>query len=86
MFILGFYVFGEIGFEPFGEFAPGKHNMAPTTFAFEPDIRAEASDGPFVGAARMLFAKAQVIVELEVGEHSLSRMKGEGIKSAGIIN
>jgi len=64
-------VFGEIGFEPFGKFAPGKHNMTPAAFAFEPDIRAETYDGPFVGAARMLFAKAQVIVELEVGEHKL---------------
>ena len=69
MFILGFCVFGEIGFEPFGKFAPGKHNMAPATFAFESNIRAEACDGPFIGAAWMLFAKAQVVVELEVGEH-----------------
>ena len=64
-------MFGEIGFEPFGKFAPGKHNMAPTTFAFESDIRAKTSDGPFVGAARMLLAKAQVVVELQVGEHKL---------------
>ena len=64
-------MFGEIGFEPFGKFAPGKHNMAPTTFALESDIRTQARDGPFVGATRMLLAKAQVIVELEVGEHKL---------------
>jgi hypothetical protein len=71
LFILSFYVFGEIGFEPFGKFAPGKHNMPPAAFAFESDIRAETCDGPFVGAARMLFAEAQVIVELQVGEHKL---------------
>jgi hypothetical protein len=71
LFILSFYVFGEIGFEPFGKFAPGKHNMAPATFAFESDIRAETCDSPFIRAARMLFTKAQVIVELQVGEHKL---------------
>ena len=60
---------GEIGFEPFGKFAPSKHDVASTTFAFESDIRAEACNGPFVGAARMSFAKAQVIVELKVGKH-----------------
>ena len=77
MFILGFCVFGEIGFEPFGKFAPGKHNMASTTFAFEPNICAEACDGPFIGATRMLFAEAQVIVELQVWEHGLARIKDQ---------
>ena len=62
-------MFGEIGFEPFGKFTAGKHDAASTAFAFEPDIRTEPYDGPFVGAARMLFAEAQVVVEVEVGEH-----------------
>jgi len=62
-------VFSKVGFEPFGKFTAGKHDVASAAFAFEPDIRAKAYDGPFVGAARVLFAKAQVIVELEVGKH-----------------
>jgi hypothetical protein len=61
---------GEIGLEPFCEFTPRKHNTPPANFAFESNIRAETGDGPFVGAARMLFAEAQVIVEVQVGEHS----------------
>ena len=59
----------EIGFKPFGKFAPRKHNTPPTAFTFESNIRAKTCDGPFVGAAGMLFAEAQVIVEMEVGEH-----------------
>ena len=70
-------MFGEVRFEPFGKFTAGKHDAASTAFAFETDIRAEAYDGPFVGTARMLFAEAQVIVELEVGEHGFIRMKDE---------
>jgi hypothetical protein len=65
-------MFGEIGFEPFGKFTAGKHDMASTTFAFEPNICAETGDSPFVGTAGMLFAQAQVIFELEVGEHGIS--------------
>jgi hypothetical protein len=64
-----FFMFGEIGFKPFGKFAPCKHNTPPAAFAFQPDIRAETRDGPFVGTARVLFAQAQVVVEAEVGEH-----------------
>jgi len=62
-------VLGEIGFESFGKFTPGKHNTSSTAFAFETDIRAEARDGPFIGAAGMLFAETQVVVEMKVGEH-----------------
>ena len=72
-----FCVFGEIGFKPFGKFTPGKHDMASATFTFEPDIRAEARDSPFVRAARMLFAKAEMVMELKVGEHGLTRIKDE---------
>jgi hypothetical protein len=64
-------MFGEIGFEPFGKFTPREHDMASTTFTFEPNIRAETGDSPFVGAAGVLFAQAQVIFELEVGEHGI---------------
>jgi len=66
---LFFYVFGKVGFEPFGKFTTGKHNVAPAAFAFEPDIRAKAYDVPFIGATRVLFAEAQVVVELKVREH-----------------
>ena len=36
---------------------------------FQPNIRAEAHHGPFVGAAGMWFSQAQMIVQLQVGEH-----------------
>jgi hypothetical protein len=68
-------VFGEVGFKPFGKFTAGKHDAASAAFTFEPDIRAQACDGPFIGTARMLFAEAQVIVELEVGEHISPRLR-----------
>jgi len=73
-----FYVLGidlfifmlcQIGFESFGQFTACEHDAPPTALTFKPDIRAEASHCPFVGTAGMLFAKAQVIVEVEVGEH-----------------
>jgi hypothetical protein len=64
-----YYVFGEIGFEPFGKFTPREHDVASATFAFETNIRAETGDGPFKGTARMLFTEPQVIVELKVGKH-----------------
>jgi hypothetical protein len=76
--MLFFFVPGEIGFEPFGKFASCKHNTPPADFTFESDIRAETCDGPFIGAARMLFTEAQVIVEAQVGEHE-ERMKAEGL-------
>jgi hypothetical protein len=47
---------GEIGFKAFGKFTPGKHNTSSAAFTFESDIGAETRYGPFVGAARMLFA------------------------------
>jgi len=72
--IVCFCVIGEIGFKPFGKFAPGKHDVAPTTLAFESDIGAKTSDSPFVGAAGMLFTEAQMIFELEVGKHVSPRL------------
>ena len=62
-------MFCEVGFESLCEFAACEHDTMLTTLAFETDIRAETRDGPFVGAAGMLFAESQVIVEAEVGEH-----------------
>ena len=75
MFILFGLMLGEIGFEPFGEFTPCEHDVTSATFAVESDIRAETGDSPFVGAARMLFAEAEVIFELEVGEHVSPRLR-----------
>ena len=71
MFIGGFCVICEIGFEPFGKFAPGEHDVAPATFTFESDIGAETCHSPFVGTAGVLFTEAQMVFELEVGEHNL---------------
>jgi hypothetical protein len=67
-------MFGEIGFEPFGKFTPGEHDVSSTAFTFKPDIRAKTCYGPFVGAARMLFAKTQVIVELKIRKHVSPRL------------
>ena len=67
--LLFFCVFGENGFEPFRQFAPREHDAPSATCAFQPNIRAQARDNPFIGAAGMLFAQAQVIVEVQVGEH-----------------
>ena len=72
MFIF-FFVLCEVGFEAFGEFTPCKHNTPPASFTFESDIRAETRNSPFVGAARMLFAESQVIVEAKVGEHGFTQ-------------
>ena len=69
--MLFIFVFGEVDFEPLGKFSPGKHNASSATFTFQPDIRAETGNGPLVGAAWMLFAESQVIVEAQVGEHNL---------------
>ena len=70
-------MFGEIGLEALCQFAPREHDASSTAFTFETNIRAEACDGPFVGAAGMLFTEAEMIVETEVGEHGLERMKDE---------
>ena len=78
-----FFVFGEIGFESLCQFAACEHDAAPTAFTFESDVCAEARHGPFVGAARMLFAESQVIVEAEVGEHGNYRSSGAVINVLG---
>ena len=62
-------MFRKVSFQSLREFAPREHDTPPAAFAFQPNVRAEARHGPFVGAARMLFAQAQVVVEAEVGEH-----------------
>jgi len=69
----------QIGFESFCKFAACEHDAPPTAFTFEPDIRAETRDRPFVGAAWMLFAEAEVVVEAQVGKHVWKRIKAEGL-------
>jgi len=67
LFIL--LMLGEVGFESFRQFAPGEHDAPSAALTFKPDVRAETRDGPFVGAAGMLFAESQVVVEAQVGKH-----------------
>ena len=69
--MLFFFVFREIGFEPFGKFTAGKHDAPATAFTFQPNIRPQARDRPLIGATRMLFAQAQVIVEMQFRKHIL---------------
>lgn len=63
------FVFCEIGFESFGKFAPCKHDASPTSFAFQPNICTQARHRPFVGAAGMLLAESQVVMQAQVSEH-----------------
>jgi hypothetical protein len=76
-----FFMFSEIGFQPFGKFTAGEHDAPPAAVAFQPDVRAETGDGPFVGAARMLFAEAQMVVEAQVGEHGSNCWPLEAVNS-----
>ena len=62
-------MFGEVDFESLCEFAPREHDAPSAAFAFQPNIRAETCDDPFIRAAGMLFAESQVIVEVEVRKH-----------------
>ena len=77
--ILGFrlfilFVFGEVGFESLCKFAAGQHDAPATAFAFQANIRTQADDIPLVRAAWMLFAQAQVIVQLQVRKHGGIRL------------
>ena len=60
-------MFCKVGFESLGKFTPREQDAPTAAFAFEPDIRAKSRDGPFIGAARMLFSQAKMIVETQVG-------------------
>jgi hypothetical protein len=68
-----FVVLGKIGFESLGELAAGEHDASSTSPAFQPNICAQPDHGPFIGAAGVLFAQAQVVVQLEVSEHNVYR-------------
>jgi hypothetical protein len=67
--MLFIFVFCKVGFESLCQFPPREHDAPPTTFAFQPDIRAKTRDRPFIGTTWMLFAKSQMVVEAEVREH-----------------
>jgi len=82
--MLFIFVFCKIGFKSLCKFATREHDAPPTAFAFKPDIRTETRDCPFIGTTWMLFAKSQMIVEAEVGEH-IMEIKAKG-GSTNIIN
>ena len=67
--MLFIFVFSKVYFEPLGEFTPCKHDTSSAALAFKPNIRTETCNGPLVGAAWVLFAESQVIVEAQVREH-----------------
>lgn len=56
----------KVGFQTLCQLAPCKQDAPPAAFAFEPDIRAQTRDSPLVGAARVLFSQAEMIVETQV--------------------
>jgi hypothetical protein len=58
------FVLSEIRFESLCQFASGKHDASPTAFTFKTNIRAEARDDPFIRAARVLFSKSEMVVQL----------------------
>jgi hypothetical protein len=64
-----FFVLCEVGFESLCKFAAGEHDAPSTAFTFQPNIRAKADNGPFIGTARVLFPQAKVVVQLKVGKH-----------------
>ena len=57
----------KVRFQSLCQLTPCQHDTPAAAFAFQPDIRAETCDGPFVGAARVLLSKAEMIVETQVG-------------------
>ena len=58
---------GQVDFKSLCKFTPRQQDASAAAFALEPDIRAEAGDGPLIGAARVLFSQAEMIVETQVG-------------------
>lgn len=82
-------MFSEVDFKSLCQFAPREHDAPSAAFAFQPNIRTETRNSPFVGAARMLLAESQVVIEAKVGEHgfgSLMLVLGGAISVMNIIN
>lgn len=73
---MGVIMVRQVGFESLCQFAPREQDAPTTAVAFQADIRAETCDCPFVGAAGMLFAELEMVVEAEVGEHGGGRIRG----------
>jgi hypothetical protein len=57
----------QIGFQSLGQLTPSQHDTSPAALAFEPDVRAQACDNPFIGATGVLFPEAEMIVQAKVG-------------------
>ena len=57
---------GQIALESFLQFPARQQYTAPATFAFQPDVGAQAGYGPFIRTTGVRFAQAQVIVQLQV--------------------
>jgi hypothetical protein len=68
-------VFGKVGFESFYKFAPREHDSPSTALTLQPNVRAETCHGPLVGAAGMLLAETQMIIETEVREHNVGELE-----------
>jgi hypothetical protein len=87
-----FFQFGEIGLEPLGEFTTSEHHTPTASSTLEADVCAETRYGPFVGAARMLFAESQVVVEFEIRKHIVNQRNhyiachGKHLTFVGIAN
>jgi len=61
--LLFIFVLCQVSFESFGKFAAGKQDTPSATFAFQPDIRAQARDNPLIRSAGMLFSESEMIIE-----------------------
>lgn len=61
--------FGQVGFHALGEFAAGEHYPVSAALAFQADVRTQADHGPFVRAAGMRLSQAQMVIQLQVGQH-----------------
>lgn len=57
----------QIRLHSLGKFAAGQHHSSSTARTFQPDIRAETRDNPFIGATRVLFSEAETIIQTQVG-------------------
>ncbi len=60
----GFFWSRQDQFGAPGQFTPGEHDAMSADPTFQPNIRAEAHNRPFVGATRVRFSQSQDVVEL----------------------
>lgn len=57
---------GQVRFESLCQFPPREQDAPAATLTLQADIRAKTRDNPFIGATRMLFPQAQMIVQAQV--------------------